>query len=316
LVQAFPQGFQALASLFPAIFTAAAVRRRRKPWGIVYDSITGKPVDLAVVRVFNESNDKLVATKVTDQNGRFNFLLARGKYYVTVTKAGYIFPPKISKLKAYQLSTRFGPQSDIYFGQPFVIGADDTNVNLNIGLDHKTRNLSLANKTIIWVKNGLDWFLIGLSYFAVPLMILGAIFASLAVVVAPSTFHLVLSGFYVLLLIAYLIGSRIQAARIGTVFDSISKKPIAKATVSIFDKEYNAIREIKTTDQNGRFAILAQRGQYYLTVQAKGYKFPSKEFSYQKKDKKLGHIYLGETINNKKPGFVSVHIPLDKEEKK
>ena len=312
LVQAFPQGFHILASLFPTIFTAAAIRRRRKPWGNVYDSLTGQPVDLAIVRVFNETNDRLVATKVTDENGRFNFLLNKGKYYVKVVKSGFSFPPKISKLKAEQLATRFGPQSDIYFGQSFVIGEDDTNLNLNIAIDPKIATLSFNTRLLMWTKNGLDWFLIALSYFAIPLMLMGAAFASIATVVIPSKFNLYMSGAYALLLVAYLITSRIKATRVGIVFNAKTRRPIIGATVLIFDKEYNAIREIKTTDQHGHFAILAQKGQYYLTVHAQGYKFPSKEYKFKKGDKKLGTLYLGQTIHNKKAGFVNVSIPIDK----
>lgn len=313
LVQAFPQGFHILASLFPTVFTAAAVRRRRKPWGNVYDSFSNKPVDLAVVRVFNAVNDRLVATKVTDENGRFNFLLAKGKYYVTVTKSGFSFPPKISKLKASQLSTRFGPQGDIYFGQSFVIGEDDTNLNLNIALDPKLSTLSTGTKLMMWIKNGFDWLLIAISYFVIPLMLFGAVFAAIATYIIPSRFNFYMSGTYVVLLVAYLISSRIKAIRLGIVFNAKSRRPVANATVLIFDKEYSAIREIKTTDEHGHFAILAQKGQYYLTVHAKGYKFPSKDFKFQKGDKKLGTLYLGQTINNKKADFINVSIPIDKD---
>lgn len=313
LVQAFPQGFHVLASLFPAIFTATATRRRRKPWGIVYDSFTEKPIDLAVVRVFSEENDRLVATKVTDQNGRFSFILQKGKYYIKVNKVGYIFPPKISKLKASQLSTRFGPQSDIYFGQSFVVGANDTNINLNIGLDPKIINLSFGYKLLLNLKNGFDWFLIALSYISAPLMLSGAVLASITTVIIPSTFNLYMCGFYGLILVGYLISHRIQTTRLSFIFDSKNRKPIPNATVSIFDKEYNSIREIKTTDQQGHFTILAQKGQYYLTVQAKGYKFPAKDFKFLKSDKKLGQIYFGETINNKKASFVNVSIPMEKD---
>lgn len=313
LVQAFPQGFHAFASLFPALFTAFTIRRRRKPWGVVFNSLSNEPIDLAIVRVFDVTTNRLVDTKVTDQNGRFSFLLSKGKYYIKVAKTGFLFPPKISRLKASQLGTRFGPQSDLYFGEPFVISTDDTNINLNICLDPTIIHYSLGLKLTIWLKNGFDWFLIGLSYFALPLMLIGAVFTSIATTIIPSQFNIYMSGIYVILLLAYLISIRIFAARLGFVFDSISRKPIANAIISIFDKEYNAIREIKTTDIHGHFAILAQQGQYYLTVNASGYEFPARKFKFQKSDKKLGTIYLGETISNKKTSFINVSIPLDKE---
>lgn len=312
LVQAFPQGFHLLASLFPALFTAAAARRRRKPWGSAFDSLTGKPIDLAIVRIFNADNNRLVSTKVTDQNGRFNFLLNKGRFYIRVTKPGYSFPPKMSKIKASQISTRFGPESDIYLGQPFVINKDGSNINLNISLDPKIKKQETNLKIKMWLKNGFDWFLISLSYVAIPMMLIGAFFASFATVIIPSKFNIYMSGIYMVLLIAYLITNRFRKARLGFVFDSKTKKPITGATVSIFDKEYNAIREIKATDKNGNFGILARTGQYYLTVDAPGYTFPSKKITALKEDKKLGKFYFDETLKFRKAGFINVSIPLDK----
>lgn len=301
-----------LASVIPTLFTAAMIKRRRKPWGIVYDSLTNKPIELVIVRVFNLKNDRLIATKVTDQNGRFNFLLANGRYYITVTKTGYNFPPYISKLKMHELATRIGPQSDIYYGQSFTISHDDTNVNLNICLDPKLSTLTLNTKLNIWLKNGFDWFLIALSYLSQPLMIFGAVFDAVNTVIIPSKLNLYLSGFYIVILVFFLASHRLQKIRLGFVFDSETKKPIAGATVAIFDKEYSAIKQIEFTDKHGHFSMLAQKGNYYLTVQAANYEFPSKLLKFQKSNRKIGGLYFGETINNKKAAYVNFSIPLDK----
>lgn len=90
-------------------------RHLLKPLGKVVDETTNEALALAVVRIFEEDKNWLLATKVTDENGRFNFLLAPGRYYLTFSKAGYqpfnsgtiiiekgILPPLDIKLKKAQ----------------------------------------------------------------------------------------------------------------------------------------------------------------------------------------------------------------------
>ena len=60
-----------------------------KPFGKVLDQVTGETLSLAVVRIFDEENNWLLATKVTDDLGRFNFLLEPGRYYITCSRAGF-----------------------------------------------------------------------------------------------------------------------------------------------------------------------------------------------------------------------------------
>ncbi len=61
-----------------------------KNWGIVYDESTGRSVVSAVLRVFALPYHKLLDTKVSDSRGRYNFRVGNSKYYLTVTKAGYL----------------------------------------------------------------------------------------------------------------------------------------------------------------------------------------------------------------------------------
>ena len=60
-----------------------------KPFGKVLNQVTGEVLSLAVVRIFDEENNWLLATKVTDDLGRFNFLLEPGRYYITCSRAGF-----------------------------------------------------------------------------------------------------------------------------------------------------------------------------------------------------------------------------------
>lgn len=72
------------------LFRRVALPPRPKNWGVVFDDERRRPVAQAVVRVFALPYHKLMETCVTDARGRYNFRVGRGKYYLTVSKAGYL----------------------------------------------------------------------------------------------------------------------------------------------------------------------------------------------------------------------------------
>ena len=308
ILQAIPSAAPLASSVFPALFTTASVRRRKKPWGNVFDSLTGHPVDLAVVRLYEKSTGKLVSTQVTDFDGRFHFLTSTGTYYIQVKKKGYEFPAKISEFKASQLSSRFGKDSDIYLGVPFTIKNKNAQINLNIPMDPILEKLTNNIKFKKTIKEGFEWFLIGISYIAFPLMLIGAAISALSTVVISSRVNFITDGVYFVLLLGFLVTSRIRQNRLGQVFDSENKKPISGAMVTVFDQEYNAIRQTQATDKNGNFSILAQKGAYYIIIEKDGYKFPSTKIESTKKQP----IYTGGIIDKAKTGFIGVDIPMDK----
>ncbi|GEM_PF-2252368 len=63
--------------------------RVRPAYGQVRDAITHIPLDLAVVRLFEQGSNRLVMTRVTNNQGRFFALPPAGTYVVTITKPGY-----------------------------------------------------------------------------------------------------------------------------------------------------------------------------------------------------------------------------------
>ncbi len=65
---------------------------RKIPVGRVIDSQSGKPLELAVVRLYDQKTKKLLQTKVTNKDGLFDFLLPSGAYFIQVTKKGYKHP--------------------------------------------------------------------------------------------------------------------------------------------------------------------------------------------------------------------------------
>ena len=63
--------------------------RVRPAYGLVRDAITHVPLDLAVVRLFEQETNRLVMTRVSNTQGKFFALPPSGKYTVTISKPGY-----------------------------------------------------------------------------------------------------------------------------------------------------------------------------------------------------------------------------------
>ncbi len=63
--------------------------RVRPAYGLVRDAITHVPLDLAVVRLFDQKTNRLVMTRVANSQGKFFALPPSGMYMITITKSGY-----------------------------------------------------------------------------------------------------------------------------------------------------------------------------------------------------------------------------------
>lgn len=85
---AFNYGVLALYLVLDAVKILLA-RWSLKSFGTVTDAHNKTPIPLTVVRVFDEKRSWLLGTRVTDDLGRFHFLLMPGSYYVSCVKTGY-----------------------------------------------------------------------------------------------------------------------------------------------------------------------------------------------------------------------------------
>ncbi|MBI3251295.1 MAG: carboxypeptidase regulatory-like domain-containing protein, partial [Candidatus Andersenbacteria bacterium] len=63
--------------------------RVRPAYGMVRDAITHVPLDLAVVRLYEQGTNRMIMTRVTNSQGKFFALPPASTYTVTVTKPGY-----------------------------------------------------------------------------------------------------------------------------------------------------------------------------------------------------------------------------------
>ena len=311
IVAHFPHIPLVVYHFFSWLLGVLGIKKKRNPWGEVYNSITKEGVPLAIVRLFELNKDKtkpphLIETQVTDKQGRFGFLPKPGYYYIEVVKPGFSYPSRIVKS---------GVGSDVghdhvYHREQISIteGKVDLSIDIPIdslkpsALDTKLRLLNL------WVQLKK-----GVTYISFPVLLIGMAFSLVITLVNPVTINIVLLTVYLLFTYFHL---RLTPPRVkpwGVVFDAITLEPIPLAMISVIDNKFNKVLKTRLTDYEGRFNFLPPEGNYKLTVSKEDIEFPVKEKKkvYTNKNKKYKHPYYGEEFKiNKENEVVNLDIPV------
>ncbi len=232
-------------------------RRRGKPWGTVYDSVTKRPLDPAYVAV--EQKGKEVTGAITDIDGRFGFLLPPGAYILKANKTHYKFPSD-------NLAGRTGDElyDNLYFGGQVDTAGEEV-LNLNIPMDPlefdwnefaktKTDFFRFYSKREL-VKNRLYSFFFKLGFVS----------ATLIMLATPSKLNLFLFALYVAL---YLVNTYWRSRyRPHTV--SRGGEPLSFAIIRLYLAGGEQQIKNVVADQYGRFYVLVRPGKYYYTVEEK-----------------------------------------------
>lgn len=263
-------GLVGLAGTLPGIglrignlILAIPFRRRRRPWGIVYDAKTKEPLDPVYVTVYDAETGKVVDTKITDIHGRYAFLLPVGNYRMTAQKTHYQFPST-----TIPQSHSDGVYDDLYFGEVFSITNDhrDAVVTLNIPMDRLETDWNQEEKRRMGI---IDWFTRNTklwSAISLFLFILGFVFSIYALIVAPVIWNKVVFVLYVVFAILQLIG--FGSVKTGTITDQ-SGKGIPFAVVRVWNAHLKTQIAQRITDRNGNYYILVTKGDYYITIDVK-----------------------------------------------
>lgn len=269
------------------------VRRRKRPWGIVYDSLTKQPIDLAIVRLFREDGS-LMRTSVTDRAGRYGFLVDQpGRYRVEVVKTGY----RLSALLSGKVAD--GQYDHLYTGDLFTV-AQPSFINYNLPLDRDAAQPTVAQ-------------VLGRHYRRAAHVVVsysGLVIGITAFLVARTNLALVLLGLH---LVVFLLFRRLAAGRRsrpwGVVFDSSNSAALPHAVVRIYDQQYGRQLETQVADRYGRFGFLVGKNAYRIDAVKDGYHFPAAAKS-KPKD------YVGGTIQPTEPqAIVAVDLPMDRSQR-
>ena len=255
-------------------------RRKKRKWGIIYDTITKAPLEGAIVRLYEEKG-KLVETDVTGKMGVFSFLTAPGRYKIAVAKANYTFPSR------NVVGERDQEYQFLYYGDVFEVKSGQENINFDIPID--PRNYILPSETKFSFKKLFNTF----SEKVLPIITpIGVLLSFVAAIVTPTLFNKVILGFYVATFVFLGISRIKRNVDWGAVVDE--KGGVLPAiSLSLLEPLFNRQVQRRITDINGRYRFVVPKGRYYIQVSTPGWKMISK-----------GRSYTGEVVDVNEEGEV------------
>jgi len=263
-------------------------RRRYKPWGTVYDSVTKQPIDPAIVTIF-DLNGKEVASSITDQDGRYGFLVPPGVYRIKVEKANYSFP-------STKLSNRVFDElyDNLYFGDLITIESPDSVVSKNIPMDNIGFDWNEFQKAkdsnMIFFSR---WDLVIQRFFMLS-FIVGFIITAVSLVYFPVPYNYVTAILYLLILVSRIFG--VKPKSFGTVKDE-NGRPLSFGIVKIYFPGTSDVMVKKVIDKYGRYNALVSPGEYRMDIEMKN------------DDESYSRVYSNESVRAKK-GIVNIDIQL------
>jgi len=231
-------------------------RRKRKEFGVVFNSLTKMPVDLAIVRLFR-TNGKLVRTSATDKLGRYAFLVDPGEYRIETSKQNYTFPTQYLKEKKED-----GEYLDLYHGETIRAGEKGAIITANVPMD--PLDVVKSARRLYWEAIGRKAQSV-LAFSGVLLTLVAALLYRLPYLWVLAAVQL---GIYLLF---RRLARPSRPKKWGIIYDEKTKKPIPFAVARIVETEYNKVLESRVTDARGRYNFLVGNNKYVVTVEKPGY---------------------------------------------
>jgi hypothetical protein len=232
-------------------------RRKRLGWGVVYNSLSKLPIDLAIVRLINQNTGRIVQTRVTDKEGRYLLMAEPGLFRIETTKKGFIFPTVY--LKDFKEDAGY---TDLYHGEPLEVKEKGAVITVNIPLDPIEEKPSKTR--LIWqqIFRGIQY---GLSIASI-------ILAGISMIISPTVHTYIIFGGQIILFLFFLrLAKPPKPKGWGIVYDKLTGRPLARAVVRIFETQFNKLVGSQVTDRKGRYAFLTGRNVYYVASEKEGY---------------------------------------------
>jgi len=232
-------------------------RRKRKAWGVVYNSLTKLPLDLVIMRLIDVNTGRIVQSRVTDKDGRYAFLVEPGKYKIEINQPNFKYPSAF--LSSFKEDYPF---ADLYHGEIIDVQEKGSSVTPNIPMDPAGETMSAKKilQKIIFRRFQ--------HTFSVVSLLLSFVFFYISPSILTGVLCEVQIVFYFLFLrLAY----PKRPKSWGIVYDEKTKQPLRDAIVRVFDEQYNKLLETQITDNKGRYSFLVGKNAYYVMSEKKGY---------------------------------------------
>ncbi len=249
------------AQLWGLILSVLGIKRRHRPWGAVYDSVTKQPLDPAYVEL-QTLDGKEVATAFTDLDGRYGFLVPPGTYRIVANKTNYKFPSE-------RLAGKTGDEfyGNLYFGDTIVLNEGDVFLAQDIPMDpegfdwneyaKRAQHLMgfYSRNTILIERLSHIFFIVG---FLVTLFVL---------FVDPQPYTIAIFVLYIFVWGLRKVGPGDRPH--GVVIDKATGLPLAFGVVQVSHPDSNVTVRKSITDALGRYYCLVTKGVYNVEVMRK-----------------------------------------------
>ncbi len=245
--------------LWSLLLTALGLRKRIKPWGVIYDAVTKQPLDPVYVSLLSLEG-KEVASCITDINGRYGFFVEPGVYKVSPKRTNYIFPSSA-------LAKHFGDEmyQDLYFGDYMNIGAGQV-IAKNIPMDPLSFDWNEFAKNKQKLLNFYSKKELRLARISNYLFIFGFAISLVALAFSPKIYNIIISSLYVVMFFVRRVSFKFQAK--GKLLDK-DGTPLSFAIIRVFSVQTNVELAHSVADQMGRYYMILPNGTYYMRVEKK-----------------------------------------------
>ncbi len=249
--------FLALGQMFASLLGLFSENKNYKK-GLVYDIETGEPIKLARVDLINSETNRVQATKFTDKNGMYYFLVPSGKFHLKVYKKGYkiVKFDEVSFLK--NILKKEDLNLDIELNKPGI-------VKKNIAILKEQASISGFGLVNVLVRGKVWQIVFNILFY------IGFAFSVWSVYTSPKMFNFIVFGFYLIILFFKL--TFLGKAKFGRIIDE-NGKPEPFAIIKILEPQSGKIIARAITNTKGNYYIVLEPGEYILEIETnKGLSF-------------------------------------------
>jgi hypothetical protein len=232
--------------LFPLLLKR---KKRKKPWGVLYDSFTKNPLAGGLVRLLGETGN-FIDMEVTGESGAFSFVPTPGKYKLEPLKAGYLFPSQ--KI----IVERDGEYDRIYRGGVIEVIEDQPVIGTNIPIDPREIPEG-AHIQRLFRRHG--------PVFNLLILIGGLVLSGIAYLAAPAIYNQLIAGFYVVTL-SLVTADTVKIERTWGVVKDDAGNPVEAVALSLIEIDSGRLINRRVTNTVGHYQFVAPRGRYKILI--------------------------------------------------
>ncbi len=254
-----------LLSRLGLLFMPPGWPKDKPAWGVVYDSISKKPISRVVMRIYSEPDGKQKDVQTSNERGEFGFLVPRGEYSITASAPGYNFPTHIIG------SDRDGKYYNLYKGGKITISASSKGekiekapILINIPMDPS--RASTFDIAVVGFLSAVHKFT---TTIRIPVMVVGTLATIYLSIKYSRLIDWIVLGIYIVLWI-FEIRDLFKKKAYGIIIDEHGH-PVSLAIVRVMNKSGKIVKTSISGD-DGKFFVSIDPGIYRFDIVKPGYR--------------------------------------------